>query len=137
MCKLIIILYFLMNFVFVWKFRCYTEHSKSQWECIVAFGYCYEYSSCFWYLNKLVCLIFILTFQKGTIKNLIFLYFFLIPWISYMLQYWEQHHLTYPIFFLTYVSSSTVDYVKSFLEWMSDSIAKSFEHTRDNAFLLK
>jgi cleavage and polyadenylation specificity factor subunit 2 len=52
-------------------------------------------------------------------------------------QYWAQHHLTYPIFFLTYVSSSTVDYVKSFLEWMSDSIAKSFEHTRDNAFLLK
>ncbi|KAG5558659.1 hypothetical protein RHGRI_008569 [Rhododendron griersonianum] len=52
-------------------------------------------------------------------------------------QYWTQHHLTYPIFFLTYVSSSTIDYVKSFLEWMSDSIAKSFEHTRDNAFLLK
>ncbi|KAK3017614.1 hypothetical protein RJ639_004848 [Escallonia herrerae] len=52
-------------------------------------------------------------------------------------QYWAQHHLTYPIFFLTYVSSSTIDYAKSFLEWMSDSIAKSFEHTRDNAFLLK
>ncbi|GFZ15350.1 cleavage and polyadenylation specificity factor 100 [Actinidia rufa] len=52
-------------------------------------------------------------------------------------QYWAQHHLTYPIFFLTYVASSTIDYVKSFLEWMSDSIAKSFEHTRDNAFLLK
>ncbi|KAM7491337.1 hypothetical protein LguiA_034258 [Lonicera macranthoides] len=52
-------------------------------------------------------------------------------------QYWAQHHLTYPIYFLTYVSSSTIDYVKSFLEWMSDSIAKSFEHTRDNAFLLK
>ncbi|KAK9292750.1 hypothetical protein L1049_020730 [Liquidambar formosana] len=52
-------------------------------------------------------------------------------------QYWAQHHLTYPICFLTYVSSSTIDYVKSFLEWMSDSIAKSFEHTRDNAFLLK
>ncbi|KAI3752458.1 hypothetical protein L2E82_24491 [Cichorium intybus] len=32
---------------------------------------------------------------------------------------------------------TTVDYVKSFLEWMSDSIAKSFEHTRGNAFLLK
>ena len=42
-----------------------------------------------------------------------------------------------PIFFMTYVSSSTVDYVKIFLEWMSDSIAKSFEHTRDNAFYLK
>ncbi|CAL5380920.1 unnamed protein product [Camellia sinensis] len=52
-------------------------------------------------------------------------------------QYWAQHHLTYPIFFLTYVASSTIDYVKSFLEFMSDSIAKSFEHTRDNAFLLK
>ncbi|KAF7147235.1 hypothetical protein RHSIM_Rhsim03G0187300 [Rhododendron simsii] len=52
-------------------------------------------------------------------------------------QYWTQHHLTYPIFFLTCISSSTIDYVKSFLEWMSDSIAKSFEHTRDNAFLLK
>ncbi|KNA25356.1 hypothetical protein SOVF_007240 [Spinacia oleracea] len=52
-------------------------------------------------------------------------------------QHWAQHHLTYPIFFLTYVSSSTIDYVKSFLEWMNDSIAKSFEHTRDNAFLLR
>ena len=53
------------------------------------------------------------------------------------MQFWEQHKLAYPIFFLTYVSSSTIDYVKSFLEWMSDSIAKSFEHTRDNAFLLR
>ncbi|KAK9665499.1 hypothetical protein RND81_14G115600 [Saponaria officinalis] len=52
-------------------------------------------------------------------------------------QHWAQHHLSYPIFFLTYVSSSTIEYVKSFLEWMNDSIAKSFEHTRDNAFLLK
>lgn len=52
-------------------------------------------------------------------------------------QHWAQHHLTYPIFFLTYVSSSTIEFVKSFLEWMNDSIAKSFEHTRDNAFLLK
>ncbi|CAO2821178.1 unnamed protein product [Amaranthus hypochondriacus] len=52
-------------------------------------------------------------------------------------QHWAQHHLSYPIFFLTYVSSSTIDYVKSFLEWMNDSIAKSFEHTRDNAFLLR
>ncbi|RWR72197.1 cleavage and polyadenylation specificity factor subunit 2 [Cinnamomum micranthum f. kanehirae] len=52
-------------------------------------------------------------------------------------QYWTQHHLTYPIFFLTNVATSTIDYIKSFLEWMSDTIAKSFEHTRDNAFLLK
>ncbi|KAG0453066.1 hypothetical protein HPP92_025730 [Vanilla planifolia] len=52
-------------------------------------------------------------------------------------QFWSQQHLTFPIFFLTNVSTSTIDYVKSFLEWMNDSIAKSFEHTRDNAFLLK
>ncbi|PIA49419.1 hypothetical protein AQUCO_01300318v1 [Aquilegia coerulea] len=52
-------------------------------------------------------------------------------------QYWEQNHLSYPIFLLTYVASSTIDYAKSFLEYMSDAIGKSFEHTRDNAFLLK
>lgn len=52
-------------------------------------------------------------------------------------QYWAQNNLSYPIFFLTNVASSTIDYVKSFLEWMSDSIAKSFEHTRENPFLLK
>ncbi|CAM0948434.1 unnamed protein product [Alopecurus aequalis] len=54
-----------------------------------------------------------------------------------MEQYWAQRHLGYPIYFLTNVSTSTVDFVKSFLEWMSDSISKSFEHTRDNAFLLR
>lgn len=53
------------------------------------------------------------------------------------MQYWAQRHLVYPIYFLTNVSTSTVDFVKSFLEWMSDSISKSFEHTRDNAFLLR
>uniref|UniRef100_A0ACD5TG03 Uncharacterized protein n=1 Tax=Avena sativa TaxID=4498 RepID=A0ACD5TG03_AVESA len=54
-----------------------------------------------------------------------------------MEQYWAQRHLVYPIYFLTNVSTSTVDFVQSFLEWMSDSISKSFEHTRDNAFLLR
>jgi cleavage and polyadenylation specificity factor subunit 2 len=53
------------------------------------------------------------------------------------LQYWTDKSLNYPIFFLTYVASSTIDYVKSFLEWMSDSIAKSFEQNRENPFLLK
>ncbi|XP_042407472.1 cleavage and polyadenylation specificity factor subunit 2 isoform X1 [Zingiber officinale] len=52
-------------------------------------------------------------------------------------HYWSQQHLSFPIYFLTNVATSTIDYVKSFLEWMSDSIAKSFEHTRDNAFLLR
>ncbi|KAK6925825.1 Zn-dependent metallo-hydrolase, RNA specificity domain, partial [Dillenia turbinata] len=39
-------------------------------------------------------------------------------------QHRAQNHLTYPIFFLTYVASNTIEYVKSFLEWMGDSIAK-------------
>jgi cleavage and polyadenylation specificity factor subunit 2 len=42
-----------------------------------------------------------------------------------------HHHSTYPISFLT------VDYVKSFLEWISGSIENSFEHTHDDAFQLK
>ncbi|CAI0552561.1 unnamed protein product [Linum tenue] len=42
-------------------------------------------------------------------------------------EFWAQRNLGYDIFFLTYVASSTIDYVKSFLEWMGDSIAKSFE----------
>ncbi|XP_068342718.1 cleavage and polyadenylation specificity factor subunit 2-like [Pyrus communis] len=50
---------------------------------------------------------------------------------------WTEENLNYPIFFLTYVASSTIDYVKSFLEWMSDAKAKSFEKTRENVFNLK
>uniref|UniRef100_A0A2N9EEK6 Cleavage and polyadenylation specificity factor subunit 2 n=1 Tax=Fagus sylvatica TaxID=28930 RepID=A0A2N9EEK6_FAGSY len=52
-------------------------------------------------------------------------------------QYWMEKSLNYPIYFLTYVATSTIDYIKSFLEWMSDSIAKSFEQNRENPFLLK
>ncbi|CAN6171963.1 unnamed protein product [Urochloa humidicola] len=52
-------------------------------------------------------------------------------------KYWGDRRLEYPIYFLTNVSTSTVDYVKSFLEWMGDHIAKSFESNRANAFLLK
>ncbi|KAI4311930.1 hypothetical protein MLD38_036794 [Melastoma candidum] len=49
----------------------------------------------------------------------------------------EENPLNAPVYFVSHTASSTIEYVKSFLEWMSDSIAKSFEHTRDNAFLLK
>jgi len=52
-------------------------------------------------------------------------------------KYWGDRRLEYPIYFLTNVSTSTIDYVKSFLEWMGDQIAKSFESSRANAFLLK
>ncbi|XVF12513.1 hypothetical protein REPUB_Repub08aG0125000 [Reevesia pubescens] len=46
-------------------------------------------------------------------------------------EYWSLKSLNFPIFFLTFVSLSTIDYVKSFLEWMSDAIAKSFETSRE------
>ncbi|KAH1225905.1 Cleavage and polyadenylation specificity factor subunit 2 [Glycine max] len=49
--------------------------------------------------------------------------------------YWADENLNCPIYFLTYVASSTIDYVKSFLEWMSDTIAKSFEKTPSMASL--
>jgi cleavage and polyadenylation specificity factor subunit 2 len=52
-------------------------------------------------------------------------------------EYWTQRRLKYPIHFLTNVSTSTVDFVKSFLEWMNDSISKEFEQDRNNPFLLK
>ncbi|CAO2152167.1 unnamed protein product [Urochloa humidicola] len=52
-------------------------------------------------------------------------------------KYWSERNLVYPIYFLTNVSTSTIYYVKSLLEWMSDEIRKSFEENRDIAFLLK
>ncbi|CAL4981339.1 unnamed protein product [Urochloa decumbens] len=52
-------------------------------------------------------------------------------------KYWSERDLVYPIYFLTNVSTSTIDYVKSLFEWMSDEIRKSFEENRENAFFLK
>ncbi|RLM59025.1 hypothetical protein C2845_PM18G04780 [Panicum miliaceum] len=52
-------------------------------------------------------------------------------------KYWSERELVYPIYFLTNVSTSTIDYVKSFLEWMGDEIGKSFDESRDNLFLVK
>ncbi|CAL4993750.1 unnamed protein product [Urochloa decumbens] len=60
-----------------------------------------------------------------------------LPFCLDMLQYWSERDLVYPIYFLTNVSTSTIDYVKSLLEWMSDEIRKSFEENRENAFFLK
>eukprot|EP00249_Psilotum_nudum_P015759 c25506_g1_i1 orf=216-2441(+) len=57
--------------------------------------------------------------------------------ILYLEQYWSLQRLSYSMAFLTNVSISTVEFAKSLLEWMSDAIAKSFEHNRDNAFQLK
>ncbi|XP_026431729.1 cleavage and polyadenylation specificity factor subunit 2-like isoform X1 [Papaver somniferum] len=57
--------------------------------------------------------------------------------LSILEQHWSQTHQTYPIYFLTHVSPDRIEYAKNFHEWMSDSIAKSFEDAHGNAFLLK
>lgn len=86
----------------------------------------------------------ILMLESVSTGNMLLLFFSPFSWMymwvnvrSWFLQYWAEENLVYPIYFLSYVSSSTIDYVKSFLEWMSDTIAKSFEQTRENIFLLK
>ncbi|MCO5581435.1 hypothetical protein L7F22_035319 [Adiantum nelumboides] len=57
--------------------------------------------------------------------------------ILHLEQMWSSQGFDYPLVFLTYTSSSTVEFAKSLLEWMSDAIAKSFEHNRENVFQLK
>ncbi|RCV37933.1 hypothetical protein SETIT_8G103000v2 [Setaria italica] len=50
--------------------------------------------------------------------------------------YWVEKDLVYPIYFLTNVSTSTIDYVRSLFEWMGGEVAKSFEDSVE-AFLLR
>lgn len=50
---------------------------------------------------------------------------------------WAHQRLSYPVALLTNVSYSTVEFAKSLLEWMSDTIARSFGSSRENSFLLK
>ncbi|KAI5055518.1 hypothetical protein GOP47_0029039 [Adiantum capillus-veneris] len=57
--------------------------------------------------------------------------------ILHLEQIWSNQGFDYPLVFLTYTSSSTIEFAKSLLEWTSDAIAKSFEHNRENVFQLK
>jgi cleavage and polyadenylation specificity factor subunit 2 len=53
-------------------------------------------------------------------------------------QFWIQHKLTnYSLAFLTNVSLTTIEFAKSQLEWMSDSIMNAFDHSRENTFSFK
>jgi hypothetical protein len=113
-----------------WLFRYLKEDSKGWWQCITTCWHCRTnfgtYSDVrIGQYNKKILLLFLSVFSCTSWHQIL------------VLQYWADENLNYPIYFLTYVSSSTIDYVKSFLEWMSDSIAKSFEQTRENIFLLK
>ena len=50
-------------------------------------------------------------------------------------QHWTQNRLgAYPIVLVTNVAHNTLEFARSQLEWMSDSVSKAFEQARDNAF---
>ncbi|KAK9693101.1 hypothetical protein K7432_014071 [Basidiobolus ranarum] len=58
--------------------------------------------------------------------------------IAYVLdQFWSTQRVTYPLLFFTHKSYRTIQFAKSMLEWMSDSITKQFETARENPFDLK
>lgn len=53
-------------------------------------------------------------------------------------QYWTYHRLSnYTVALLNNVSYNTVEFAKSQLEWMSDTVMKSFDNSRENPFAFK
>lgn len=48
--------------------------------------------------------------------------------------HWNSSKLSYPVFFLAHQSQRAIDLAKGMLEWMSQSLAKVFEHDRSNPF---
>lgn len=53
------------------------------------------------------------------------------------LQLWEEEKLEFPVFFLSHVSSSMVEFVKGMLEWLNDVAAREFDQSRINPFNFK
>lgn len=49
-------------------------------------------------------------------------------------QYWQLYKHPYSVCMLNYVSTSSVEFAKSMLEWMSDAIVKKFDNNRENQF---
>eukprot|EP00743_Colponemidia_sp_Colp-15_P004992 GILK01005378.1.p1 GENE.GILK01005378.1~~GILK01005378.1.p1 ORF type:complete len:776 (-),score=169.28 GILK01005378.1:97-2331(-) len=53
-------------------------------------------------------------------------------------SYWQTQKLgTYKIVFMHSVSYHTIEFAKAQIEWMSDSILKTFETTRENPFMFR
>jgi len=52
-------------------------------------------------------------------------------------QYWSSNKLPFPVAMLSYMSFNSVEFAKSQLEWMSDSIMKTFDNSRENPFSFK
>lgn len=52
-------------------------------------------------------------------------------------RYWDKAKLRFPLVLLSPVAFNVLEFAKSQLAWMSDSVGRSFEHTRNNPFSLK
>ena len=52
-------------------------------------------------------------------------------------SHWAFKKFSHPLVFLSPVSYPSVEFAKSQLEWMSDTVMKSFDQRRENPFLLK
>ena len=50
---------------------------------------------------------------------------------------WTKNRYPYPIYFIGGKAEALLDYVKSMLEWMSESITKAFTANRENPFDFK
>ena len=61
----------------------------------------------------------------------------LIRQVVFASQHWALHSLPYPLVLATLVAPSLLDFSRSLLDWMSDSVAKAFQASRENAFELK
>jgi cleavage and polyadenylation specificity factor subunit 2 len=49
-------------------------------------------------------------------------------------QHWAFQKLPYPVVLLTNVSYNTIEFAKSMLEWMSETVMKAFDAKRENPF---
>jgi cleavage and polyadenylation specificity factor subunit 2 len=52
-------------------------------------------------------------------------------------RYWDKNKLKYPLVLLSPVAYNVLEFAKSQLEWMADSVGRTFEHSRHNPFSLK
>lgn len=57
--------------------------------------------------------------------------------LYYINHYWAKFQYQYPVIFLSNTSDSAINFARSQLEWMKDSIVNNFTNNRENAFDLK
>jgi cleavage and polyadenylation specificity factor subunit 2 len=51
--------------------------------------------------------------------------------------YWSEHHLPYTVALVGPMVHTTLEFARSQLEWMNESLIKSFGHSKDNPFALR